>query len=107
MVVKLYRYRCITFSMFLCSLLLLAAAERRLAELDFGNFGTLRVENNEKLDGDEIFNRLVYVDDTAEPQAPAPGAATCARPGSLESCLLALVATHLAEPRAPPSRLPL
>jgi hypothetical protein len=93
--------------MFLCSLLFLAAAERRLAELDFGNSGTLRFENNEKLDGDEIFNRLVYVDDTTEPQAPAPGAATCTRLVSLEPCLLALVAVRLAEPRAPPSRLPI
>ena len=89
--------------MVLCSLLLLAAAERRVAELDFRYSTAALLENNEKLDGDEIFNMLVDVDDTAEPRAPAPGAATRVGLGSLEPRLIALVVMRVAEPRAPPS----
>src|SRR2546430_5203748 len=61
------------FAILLFALLLLTALERRLAEIDFNSTGVVRVENGEKVDGDEIFNRLVYVDDLAAPQAPAAG----------------------------------
>src|SRR6266403_4988436 len=43
----------------LCALVLLTFAERRLAELDFDPTGVVRIENNDKPDGDEIINRLV------------------------------------------------
>src|SRR5256886_10033067 len=56
------------FAILLFALLLLTALERRLAEIDFNSTGVVRVENGEKVDGDEIFNRLVYVDDLATPQ---------------------------------------
>ena len=55
----------------LCSLVLLASAERRIAYLDFNSVAdSLRIENNEKVDADEIIHRLVFVDDATEPRAP-------------------------------------
>ena len=47
-------------AMLLCGLILLATAERRLAYLDFNSNSSARLENNDKLDGDEIINRLVF-----------------------------------------------
>jgi hypothetical protein len=85
-----------------CGLLLLTFAERRLAELDFDSTGVVRIENNDKPDGDEIFNRLIFVDDTAEPRTPALDDASHAALVSLESCPLALVNVRLSESRAPP-----
>src|SRR5882724_3702454 len=54
----------------LCGLVLLAFAERRIAYLDFNSAADVRIENNEKPDGDEIINRLVFVEDATEPVAP-------------------------------------
>jgi hypothetical protein len=90
------------FAMLLFALLLLTALERRLAEIDFNSTGIVRVENGEKVDGDEIFNRLVYVDDLATPQAPAAGEVGHADIASLEPRPLSLVTVRLSEPRAPP-----
>ena len=89
-----------------CGLLLLTFAEHRLAELDFDSTGVARIENNEKPDGDEIFNRLIFVDDTAEAKAPPAGDASHAVLISLESCSLAFGTVRLSEPRAPPHTLP-
>src|SRR6266404_7598504 len=58
----------------LCALVFLAFAERRLAELDFDSTGVVRIENNDKPDGDEIINRLVFVDDAKEPVVSTVGA---------------------------------
>src|SRR5206468_13099189 len=89
-----------------CGLLLLTFAEHRLAELDFDSTGVARIENNDKPDGDEIFNRLIFVDDRAEPIAPAVGDACHAALIPIESCPLALIIVRLSEPRAPPYSLP-
>ena len=89
-----------------CGLLFLTFAEHRLAELDFDSTGVARIENNEKPDGDEIFNRLIFVDDTAETKAPAAGGACHAALILLESCSLAFATVRLSEPRAPPHSLP-
>jgi len=89
-----------------CGLLLLTFAEHRLAELDFDSTGVARIENNEKPDGDEIFNRLIFVDDTAETKAPAAGDACYTTLIPLESCSLAFATVRLSEPRAPPYTLP-
>src|SRR3989442_15745822 len=89
-----------------CGLVLLTFAERRLAELDFDSTGVVRIENNEKPDGDEIFNRLVFVDDATEPSAPAVGDACHAALIPLESCPFALITVRLSESRAPPRSLP-
>ena len=90
----------------LCGLVLLTHAERRLAELDFDSTGVERIENNDKPDGDEIFNRLTFVDDKTEPIAPAVGEASHAAVVSLESGPLGLVSVRLSESRAPPHSLP-
>ena len=87
-------------------LVLLTFAERRLAELDFDSTGVVRIENNDKPDGDEIINRLVFVDETTEPIAPAAGDAGHAALIPIESCPLALITVRLSEPRAPPYSLP-
>ena len=90
----------------LCSLVLLMFAERRLAELDFDSTGVVRIENNEKPDGDEILNRLVFVDDTTEPIAPKVGDACHAALIPVESCPRSLITVRLSESRAPPLVLP-
>ncbi len=89
-----------------CGLLLLTFAEHRLAELDFDSTGVVRIENNEKPDGDEIFNRLIFIDDTAEAKAPTAGDACHVALISLESCFLDFATVRLSEPRAPPHSLP-
>src|SRR3989442_13321197 len=89
----------------LCGLVLLTHAERRLAELDFDSTGVVRIENNDKPDGDEIFNRLIFIDDTAEAKAPTAGDACHAALISLESCFLDFATVRLSEPRAPPHSL--
>jgi len=94
------------FTILFCGLLLLTSAERRLAELEFDASGVERIENNEKPDGDEIFNRLIFVDDTAETKAPAAGDACYTTLIPLESCSLAFATVRLSEPRAPPYTLP-
>ena len=93
------------FTILFCGLLLLTSAERRLAELEFDASGVVRFENNEKPDGDEIFNRLIFVDDTTEPRAPAVGDACHAVLSPRKSSPLALVTVRLSEPRAPPHSL--
>ena len=90
----------------LCGLVLLTFAERRLAELDFDSSGVVRIENNEKPDGDEILNRLVLVDDTTEPVAPKVGDACHAALIPVESCPRSLITVRLSESRAPPLALP-
>lgn len=94
------------FAILFIVLVLLMFTQRRLAELDFDSTGVVRIENNEKPDGDEIFNRLVFVDDTAAPQAPGVGEACHAGLATLDACSLALVAVLLSEPRAPPYSVP-
>ena len=94
------------FTILFCGLLLLTFAERRLAELEFDVSGVVRFENNEKPDGDEIFNRLIFVDDATEPRAPTVGDACHAAYIPLESCPLALITIRLSECRAPPHPIP-
>ena len=100
------RRRPVLLTILLCGLVLLTFAERRLAELDFNSTGVVRIENNEKPDGDEIINRLVFVDDTTEPLAPKVGDACHAALIPLESCPFALITVRLSESRAPPRSLP-
>jgi hypothetical protein len=102
----LSRRQQIPFAILFLVLVLLTFAQRRLAELDFDSTGIVRLENNDKLEGDEIFNRLVFVDDTVAPRAPAAGEACHARCVSLDACSLALVTIRPSEPRAPPFSLP-
>jgi hypothetical protein len=90
----------------LCGLVLLALAERRLAYLDFDAAGGVRIENNDKPDGDEILNRLVFVDDAKEPAAPAVGEVCHASVIPVDSCPRSLITVQLSESRAPPLALP-
>ncbi len=86
----------------LCGLVLLASAERRLAYLDFETTGDVRIENNDKPDGDEIINRLVFVDDSSEPIAPTAHDVCHSRLDPRESCGASLIALRRSESRAPP-----
>ena len=88
--------------MLLCGLVLLSSAERRLTYLDFDSDGTVRLENNAKPDGDEILQRLVFVDDSTEPSAPAAGDVCRAAITLAESCVPSLIVVRLSESRAPP-----
>jgi hypothetical protein len=89
----------------LCGLVLLTAAERRLAELDFDSTGVVRVENNDKPDGNEIINKLIFVDDAKEPIAPT-GDVSHAAAIAVDSCARSLCVIRLSESRAPPPVLP-
>jgi len=90
----------------LCGLMFLATAERRLAYLDFDAAHDVRIENNDKPDGDEIVNRLIFVDDSTEPIAPTAGDVCHATLIPVESCGPSLIIVRLSEPRAPPLALP-
>jgi hypothetical protein len=86
----------------LCALVLLASAERRLAYLDFNTASGVRIENNDKPDGDEIIKRLVFVDDAIEPIAPRVSDACRPAVISFESSACSLTTVRLSETRAPP-----
>src|SRR2546425_10949544 len=94
------------FAILLFALLLLTALERRLAEIDFNSTGVVRVENGEKVDGDEIFNRLVYVDDLAAPQAPAAGGSCPPHPAFLQPHPLFPLPGPPSPPPGPPAPPP-
>jgi len=96
----------VPFAVLLCALVLLTSAERRLAYLDFNPDHGVRIENSEKPDGDEIINRLVFVDDAVEVIVPAVGDACHAAPVPVESCARSLIAVRLSESRAPPLPVP-
>jgi len=102
----LSRRQQIPFAILFLVLVLLTFAQRRLAELDFDSTGIVRLENNAKLDGDEIFNRLIFVDDTTTPRAPQVVEAWRRGPILLEASSLTLVTLRLSEPRAPPYSFP-
>jgi hypothetical protein len=87
-------------------LVLLASAERRLAYLDFDSATGERFENNEKPDGNEIINRLVFVDDATEPVVPTIDDACHAAFIPADSNLVPLITVRLSESRAPPRDLP-
>ena len=93
-------------ALLLCALVLLTSAERRLAYLDFNTVpaADLRFENNDKPDGDEIINRLIFVDDAKEPIALAVGE-VCQPVVPAASCALSLIVVRLSESRAPPFAL--
>lgn len=93
-------------ALLLCALVLLTSAERRLAYLDFNTAATVpaadvRIENNDKPDGDEIINRLIFVDDAKEPIALTVGE-VCHASVPAASCAPPLIVVRLSESRAPP-----
>ena len=100
------RRRRLHLAVLLCGLVLLASAERRLAYLDFNSAADVRIENSEKPDGEEIINRLIFVDDAAEPIAPTIGDACHAAFITVEPCARSLTTVRLSESRAPPLVLP-
>ena len=89
----------------LCGLVLLASAERRLAYLDFDTDGHVRIENNEKADGNEIINRLIVGGDAKEPIAPTAYDVCVTTIDPIDSWLRSLVVVRLSESRAPPLAL--
>ena len=96
------RRRRVHLAVLLGVLVLLASAERRLAYLDFDSATGVLLENSEKPDGDEIINRLVFVDDTAETVVPAIGEACHAAYLPDHSNVRALIVVRLSDSRAPP-----
>lgn len=89
----------------LCLLVMLASAERRLAYLDFDADSAVQIENLEKPDGDEIINKLVFVDDAKEPITPTAGDVCQAVVVPVNSCARSLFVAELSESRAPPLAL--
>jgi len=92
----------VPYIVLLVGLVLLATAERRLAYLDFDAPRDVRIENNDKPDGDEIFNRLVFFDDSTEPVAPTVKDVCQAAAAPGDSCARSLIVVQLSESRAPP-----
>ena len=101
----LRRHLLIPIVMLLCGLVLLSSAERRLAYLDFNSDHSVRIENNDKPDGDEIINRLVFFDDSTEPVAPTVRDVCLATVVPGESHARSLIVFRLSESRAPPVAL--
>jgi hypothetical protein len=89
----------------LLGLVLLASAERRLAYLDFDAPRDVRLENNDKPDGDEIINRLVFLDNSTEPVVSSAVDACVATIVLDESGRPSLIVVRLSESRAPPLSL--
>ena len=85
----------------LCGLVLLSSAERRVAYLDFQSDGKVRLENNDRPDGDEIIQRLVFVDDATQPIVPIVGGCEVALI-LVDSSPRSLVVVRLSDTRAPP-----
>ncbi len=86
----------------LVGLVLLASAERRLAYLDFDGPRDVQLENNDKPDGDEIINRLVFFDDSTEPIVPNSGDVCLAAIVPVGSSDRSLIVVRLSASRAPP-----
>ena len=99
---KHLRRQRVHLAILLCGLVLLASAERRLAYLDFNPDSSARLENNDKPDGDEIINRLVFFDNSTEPIVPTVGEVCHARVIRTDSCAHSLILVRLSESRAPP-----
>ena len=99
-----FRRNRVPLVMLLCGLMLLASAERRLAYLDFNAVSDqhVRIENQDKLDGNEIINRLIVADDATEPSAPTTGDACRTAVIPAEWCAPSLIVVRLSESRAPP-----
>ena len=102
----LRRHR-VSVALLLSVLVLLALAERRLAYLDFNSSGSVRIENNDRPDGDEILNRLIFVDDATESRVPAVGETCHAATIPLDSSRISLIVVELSAARAPPHSLSL
>ena len=96
----------VALAVLLCGLVLLAAAERRLAYTDFDTAGDVRLENNEKPDGNEIIDRPIVVDDAKEPIAPTVGDVSHAAAIPVDSCARSLFVIRLSDSRGPPLLLP-
>ncbi len=94
--------RRIYLAVLLGALVLLTSAERRLAEADFNASAGVRIENNDKPDGDEILNRLVFVDDATDPIILTVGEARHAAVIPVDACVRSLIVDRLSESRAPP-----
>jgi hypothetical protein len=99
---RLHRHHRTLRVLLLFGLVFLASAERRLADLDFDTTAGTRIENNDKADGDEIINRLVFVDDAKEPVAPTVTNVCLTVAIPLDSDARSLIVVRLSESRAPP-----
>src|SRR5215470_3255454 len=99
---KALRQRRVHLAVVLCGLVLLTTVERRLAYLDFTSEQASRFENNDRPDGNEIIDRLIFVDTAVEPRAPEAGEACHAAPLPSNARPLALTTVRLSESRAPP-----
>jgi|SRR5215813_1617272 len=92
----------VLYTVLLLGLVMLASAERRLAYLDFNAPTDVRIENNDKPDGDEIINRLVFFDNSIEPVVPTDSDDCYAAADLGGSSARSLIVVQLAESRAPP-----
>ena len=96
--IRRYRQRVVLpFLLLLCA----TCVERRLSELEFNDPQVLQIESDDP-DGDEIYNRLVFFDTVAVPQAPTNWTLCDIEPvGALPHAHSLLVRSH-PESRAPP-----
>ncbi len=84
-------------------LVLLASGQRRLAELDFATDDEWLLENNDAVDGDEVFTKLTLHDNAQWPVAIMVGAPIEARVVWISPRALGLLVVDRSDPRAPPS----
>ena len=86
------------------SLMLIATAERRLADLHFNTVGTVALENAEEPEGDQIGKRLIIIEDDAPPPTLSLTEVRHASADVLPLALHPIPYVRVPEPRAPPVR---
>jgi len=88
---------------FLVALMLIVNVERRVAELDLKTDTSLAIENDEELDGSEILDRLVGIDDIRIPGPLPAGVLTASTVLQIIPALLPCRGVDTRTPRAPPA----
>jgi hypothetical protein len=83
------------------ALLLATSLQRRLAELDFDWSTVARIEKDD-VEGDEIINRLTFIDDVAAPEPPLVADVACADVVPLSRSAVALLVVDRLDSRGPP-----
>ena len=88
---------------FLVVLMLIVCVERRVAELDLKTDTSLAIENDEELDGSEILDRLVGIDDIRIPRPLQAGVLTASTVLQIIPAVLSYRGVETWTPRAPPA----
>src|ERR1051326_512030 len=84
-------------------LVLTVFVEGRVAESDFDDDGGIVLQNDEAVEGEEIFQKLLVANDVVIPIAPEAAPLEGERPDLLAVTTVSLLAMRGLESRAPPA----